>query len=86
MEHILPSSELRNKYSEISNLCRETRQPIYITVNGRGDTVIMNMTEFNKIIAELELLRELSFAEDDVRNNRVKSFDETFDDIRRNLL
>ena len=86
MDNIMPSSELRNKYSEISNFCRESRQPIYITVNGHGDTVIMNITEFNKMKAELELLRELSLAEDDVRNGRVASIDDTISEIRRKLI
>ena len=86
MEQILPSSDLRNKYSEISNMCRETRKPIYITVNGRGDTVIMNITEFNKMKAELELLRELSLAENDVRENKIAAFDDTISKIRGNLI
>ena len=33
---IRPSADLRNHYSDISKLCRETRQPVVITVNGRG--------------------------------------------------
>ena len=30
MESIRPSADLRNHYSEISRLCRENRQPVYI--------------------------------------------------------
>ena len=37
MEIIRPSADLRNRYAEISKTCRETRKPVYITVNGRGD-------------------------------------------------
>jgi prevent-host-death family protein len=83
--NIRPSAELRNKYNEISNFCRETKEPIYITVNGRGDTVVMNITEFENMKAELDLLRSLSEAEDDVANGRVSSIDDTFTDIRLNL-
>ena len=85
MENIRPSSELRNKYNEISNLCKETREPVYITVNGHGDTVILSLEQFNQIQAELELLKMLSESEDDVRNNRVKSVADTFNDIRKKL-
>lgn len=28
MQNIRPSAELRNKYNEISNLCKETREPV----------------------------------------------------------
>ena len=85
MENIRPSAELRNKYNEISNICKETREPVYITVNGHGDTVILSLEQFNQMQAELELLKMLSESEDDVRNNRVKPVADTFNDIRKKL-
>lgn len=85
MENIRPSAELRNKYNEISNLCKETREPVYITVNGHGDTVILSLEQFNQMQSELELLKMLSESEDDVRNNRVKPVADTFNDIRKKL-
>ena len=36
MEAIRPSSDLRNHYNEISRQCHEERNPVIITVNGRG--------------------------------------------------
>ena len=85
MENIRPSAELRNKYNEISNLCKETREPVYITVNGHGDIVILSLEQFNQMQAELELLKMLSESEDDVRNNRVKPVTDAFNDIRKKL-
>ena len=85
MQNIRPSAELRNKYNEISTLCKETREPVYITVNGRGDTVILSIEQFNQMQAELELLKMLSEAEDDVRNGRVAPVEDTFNDIRKKL-
>lgn len=86
MDLIRPSADLRNHYSEISKLCRENRQPVYITVNGRGDTVLMGMTDFQQMQAELELLRTLADAEEDVRSDRVAPIEDTFSDIRSRLL
>ena len=85
MQNIRPSAELRNKYNEISNLCKETREPVYITVNGHGDTVILSLEQFNQMQAELELLKMLSESEDDVRNGRVAKVEDTFNDIRKKL-
>lgn len=85
METIRPSADLRNHYSDISKQCRESRQPVYITVNGRGDTVLLGMTEYQQMQAELELLRTLADAEDDVRAGRVAPLEETFSDIRQRL-
>ena len=85
MQNIRPSAELRNKYNEISNLCKETREPVYITVNGHGDTVILSLEQFNQMQAELELLKMLAEAEDDVRNGRVAPVEDSFNDIRKKL-
>ena len=41
MAIIRPSADLRNKYKEISELCKLTQEPVYITVNGKEDTVII---------------------------------------------
>jgi prevent-host-death family protein len=86
MDMIRPSADLRNHYSEISKLCRENRQPVYITVNGRGDTVLMSMDDFQQMQAELELLRTLADAEEDVSAGRVAPIEDTFSYIRSRLL
>ena len=86
METIRPSADLRNHYSEISRTCRESRRPVYITVNGRGDTVLLNMADYEQMRAELELLRTLSDSENDVRDGRVAPISDTFSDIRQRLL
>lgn len=36
---IKASAALRNDYTSISNMAKETREPIYITKNGEGDIV-----------------------------------------------
>jgi prevent-host-death family protein len=86
METIRPSADLRNRYAEISKTCHETRKPVYITVNGRGDTVIMSIAEYEQMKSELELLRILAEAEEDVAMGRVAPVEETFSSIRESLL
>lgn len=86
MEMIRPSADLRNHYAELSKACRENRQPVYITVNGRGDTVLMGMTEYERMRAELELLRALADADEDVHAGRIAPIEDTFSGIRQQLL
>lgn len=83
---IRPSSDLRNHYSEISKVCREQRTPVIITVNGRGDTAVMGLQDYYQMKSELELLRTLAEAEEDVTNGRTAPIQNTFDDIRKSLL
>lgn len=87
MEPIIrPSADLRNHYSEISKQCRESRTPVIITVNGRGDTAVLGLQDYYQMKAELELLRTLAEAEEDVTNGRVAPMQETFDSLRAELL
>ncbi len=43
---IKPSAALRDDYDEISRLCRETREPIYLTHDGKIELVAMNTEAF----------------------------------------
>lgn len=86
MEAIRPSSDLRNHYSEISKQCHEERNPVIITVNGRGDTAILGLQDYYQMKSELELLRTLAEAENDVVNDAVAPIRNTFDEIRKSLL
>ena len=85
MEAIRPSSDLRNHYSEIARQCREESSPVIITVNGRGDTAVLGLQDYYQMKSELELLRTLAEAEEDVQNGRTAPVRGTFDNIRKDL-
>ncbi len=81
-ETIRPSADLRNRYNEISRQCREGKEAVIITVNGRGDTVSLSYEEYKNMKARIELLEILAEAEEDVRNGRVAPISDTFNDLR----
>ena len=83
---IRPSADLRNHYNEISKQCKESRKAVIITVNGRGDTVVLGLQDYYQMKSELELLRTLADAEDDVRNARLAPMQDSFDYLRTSLL
>jgi len=67
MARIRPISDLRNKSREISRICHETGEPVFITKNGEGDLVVMSLAAYERVEARLELYRLLDEAEEDVR-------------------
>lgn len=67
MTVIKPISDLRNKARELSRMCHESGEPIYITKNGEGDMVLMSLAAYERLEARLELYRLLDEAEADVR-------------------
>ena len=60
---IKASAALRNDYSTISNMAKETKEPIYITKNGEGDLVLMSIEAFEKREQVLQLRAKVLQAE-----------------------
>ena len=60
---IKASTALRNDYAGISNLAKETNEPIYITKNGDGDLVVMNIEACKKREQMLKLRERVLKAE-----------------------
>jgi len=79
---IKASATLRNDYSSISNLAKTTKEPIYITKNGEGDLVIMNIEAFEKREQILELRDRILQAEQE-RINKEETI--TIEDVRKKL-
>lgn len=50
MALIRPCAELRNNYNEISKICHETKEPVYITKNGSNDLVLLSDEAYEAII------------------------------------
>ena len=44
--NIRPSAAIRQNYNEIAELCRKTAEPVYLTKNGEGDLVVMDIEAF----------------------------------------
>ena len=60
---IKASAALRNDYTSISNMAKETKEPIYITKNGEGDLVLMSIDAFEKREQMLQLRAKVLQAE-----------------------
>ncbi|MEG0314375.1 MAG: type II toxin-antitoxin system Phd/YefM family antitoxin [Erysipelotrichaceae bacterium] len=68
MPKIRPISDLRNNSGEISDYCKETREPIFITKNGIGDMVVMSIETYERQEAQLDLYCKLAEAEVEILN------------------
>lgn len=62
---IKPSAVMRNSYNEISDLCKKTSQPVFLTKNGEGDLVVMDIETFNRREQMLQLREDLLAVEED---------------------
>ena len=61
MPNILPVSDLRN-YNEVLKNC-QVGEPVFLTKNGRGRFVVMDIEDYERDKAEKKLLEKLQEAE-----------------------
>ena len=62
MPEIRPIKDLRNT-NEISRVCHESNEPVYITKNGYGHLVVMSMETYNEMLVKTDLYEKLVEAE-----------------------
>lgn len=67
MPEIRPIKDLRNT-NEISKLCHEQNEPVYITKNGYGHLVVMSMETYKEKLAKADLYEKLAEAEMELSN------------------
>lgn len=58
MPIVMPVSELQRNMGGVAKTCHETKEPIYLTKNGKASLVVMDAIEFDSRFAALEGLRE----------------------------
>ena len=56
---IRPSAAIRQNYTEIAALCKETGEHVFLTKNGEGDLVVMDIATYDQREKQLELREKL---------------------------
>lgn len=51
---IMASADIRLKYNDVVQKCKESGQPIYLTKNGQGELVVMDIASFEKREQEIQ--------------------------------
>ncbi len=70
MPRIIPIRDLKDT-AAISQMCSESKEPIYITKNGYGDMVLMSMKAYEERMMMLDVYDRLAAAEDEVQAGKV---------------
>ena len=68
MINIKPSAAIRQNYNQIAELCRSTGEPVFLTKNGEGDMVVMDIDTYNHREKMFALHEKLLSVEEDRRN------------------
>lgn len=87
MPIIKPSVAIRQNYNEISQLCKETREPVYLTKNGEGDLVVMDKDAFEELVGRLKIKVMLLEQSIQYEHGELKtySFEECMEKFRQTI-
>ncbi|MDR0347358.1 MAG: type II toxin-antitoxin system Phd/YefM family antitoxin [Coriobacteriales bacterium] len=85
MPVIKSSTDLRNGYNEISEFCKESAEPVFITRNGQGDLAVMSIEYYEGLVARQELYGMLDSGAKDIREGRCKPYSQAIGLIREDL-
>jgi len=85
MPIIRPSADLRNNYNEISELCHEYPEPVFITKNGTGDLAVMSIETYELLAGKLELYNSIEKGLDQIEKGRIKPMKNTIKFIREEI-
>jgi len=81
---IVPSSDLRNRYVELTDKYLNTGEPIFITKNGYGHSVLLGIEDFEKMSKELLALK-IDRGIREAREGKGIPLDESLDRIAKEL-
>ena len=81
MPRIIPIRDLKNT-AAVSQMCSESKEPVYITKNGYGDMVIMSMEAYERQMVLAEAEAKLAAAEEQVAAGNVLDAKKAFTALR----
>jgi PHD/YefM family antitoxin component YafN of YafNO toxin-antitoxin module len=61
----MPSAAIRQDYNKVADVCRQSGEPVYLTKNGSGDLVVMDIDAFAHREKMLALRERLLRVEED---------------------
>ena len=79
---IIPIRDLKNTV-EVERLCMEETGPVYVTKNGYGRLVVMDIDYYEKTMQRLYEAKAVLEALEDEKAGRVKDGDTVIADLRK---
>lgn len=78
---IVPIRDLRNT-NEISERCRQSAEPIFVTKNGYGDMVIMSMENYENTMKQIKMYEDIAISERQIKEGKVKDARKSLSSMR----
>lgn len=70
MAVIVPIKDLKDT-NKFSTLCENTNEPIFVTKNGYGNMVVMNVDYYNSVFEKVMIKQKIYEGLNDIKNGKV---------------
>jgi prevent-host-death family protein len=84
-EDIKPLSEFRANAAALVQSIRETKRPLVLTQRGRSTAVVLDVAEYERLLEELELARDVRIAESQLAEGQGLGHEEARDRVLARL-
>lgn len=81
MPRIIPINNLK-RTGEVSEMCHNSEEPVFITKNGYGDMVIMSIETYQRDLAISEVFHKFAKAEKQIENGEIEEARAVFEKLR----
>lgn len=78
---IIPMRDLKNTV-EIEKRCAEANEPIFVTKNGYGRLVVMDIDYYERTLQQIFEAKEIEAGLEDCRNGRVSDGKKAMEELR----
>lgn len=78
---IKPVTYLKSQAATVLKQINETRRPMIITQNGEAKAVIQDPKSYQDMKNAISMLKLLSFAEEDIKNNELLDEEDVFTSV-----
>lgn len=79
---IVPMRDLKDTV-KIERLCEESQGPVFVTKNGYGKLVVMNIECFEKIMKDAYEAQAIIKGLEDVKTGNVETADTVFEELKK---
>lgn len=83
---IRPLSDFRANITAIIEEIKQTKRPVVLTQHGRSAAVVLDVSEYERILEKIELLSDLEIAESQIATGQGISHDQVKSQILQRLV
>ena len=81
---VIPSSDLRNRYTEVTDRYLDSGEPIYLTKNGYGHAVLISIKQYEKLVKD-DLAARIDEGMKEAAEGKGMAIDDAIDSLKKDL-